>query len=126
MLGSRRAQGPQSTRLGTFVPSGGRRVADHRHVVLSPEQIADPSPHQLVIVEQEHPNRHSSILPLLDGLGGDGGSHRIGQVEAVCLAAILESATKSPMVTTSMIKKPRKAPMAAYRAMVLTTDQPQA
>ncbi len=105
---------------------GGGRVPHHRHVVLGPEQIADPSAHQLVIVEQKHTNRHLSILPLLGGVSRHGGRHRIRQVVAVCLAATFESATKSPTVTTSMIKNPMKAPMAAYRAMVLTTDHPQA
>ena len=41
---------------------GGARLADHLEVVLGLEQLAQAAPDDLVVVEEEHPDRHRRIL----------------------------------------------------------------
>ena len=41
---------------------GGSSFADHRDVVLARQDVADPSAHQLVVIEQEHADRHHASV----------------------------------------------------------------
>ena len=56
---------------------GGARLADHDDVARVLEQLADPAPHDLVVVEQEHPNLVAvgcgacrSVIGWLSSVGG--------------------------------------------------------
>ena len=41
---------------------GGARLTDHLEVVLGLEELAQAAAHDFVVVEEEHPHRHSPIL----------------------------------------------------------------
>ena len=119
---------------------------DLTEVVLT--YVGTPADH--LVIESWHPGRgwrrrtRTGAPPAPDASMGQG-APRAAPPDPVCclppalraeafgpydctmfLEAILGSAMKSPTVTSTMITKPTRAPMAAYRAIVLTTDQPQA